>query len=479
MNIALIGASGAGKGTHLPVLQKQFGMLHISTGDVFRSHVLKKTALGYLAQKYMDQGELIPDEIVEAMLHEELCKLSFDQGILFDGFPRTLTQATFVDGLLKDAGQMLDAVIYLKVSDGEIIKRLAGRLVCRECLHPFHKSLAPFITCPEHKCQGEHLFQREDDKAQLVRSRLWAFHRVTEPLLDLYQLTRRLIIIEGEGDSAAVGERLVQAVKSIRTQTASYATAQETTMLQSPNLFVPRLESIQTLKRSLDLVLLGPPGAGKGTQSDALSKHFHLRHIPTGSLFREHVRMQTDLGKIAKAFLDRGELVTDDITVEMISVRLAQPDTSNGFVLDGYPRTLAQARSLESILHDLHRMLAGVVYLRVSDEQILHRFTGRLLCQQCMTAYHVEFRPEAKPGLCDLCGSALYKPEDDNPEVVKTRLAAFHRQTEPLIEFYRQIGILVEVNGEGTIQEVTAEALGKVKKLTSVPHFRKFQVTET
>jgi adenylate kinase len=479
MDLALIGPSGAGKGTHVAWLKGNYDLIHIGTGDLLRENLDQATALGLLAKKYMVQGELVPDEVVGAMIDEKLRKTPSAHGLLFDGFPRTIHQAKFLDPLLKEVHRTLKAVIYLKIADEEIIKRLSGRLICRECLSPFHRTLRPFENCPHQKCSGEHLYQRSDDTPDTIRIRLRVFHRVCGPLLDYYQRSGRLIIVDAEGEPEAVGTSLMQTVDSIRSGKARYATAADLARIQPREVFTPHLPPSPTLRRALDLVLLGAPGCGKGTQADELSKQFPLRHVATGDLFREHLKNQTDLGKLAKAYMDQGDLVPDDITDAMVAERLSHPDTTEGFILDGYPRTLQQAEALLETLGGLKRKLAGVLYIKVPDTEIVSRLSGRLICRQCQTPFHLRFKPPAKPGLCDLCQGPLYQREDDNPETVETRLKTFHAQTEPLIDYYRKAGLLIEIDGAAALPDVTARTIDAVKKLSAPPPFKRIQVNRS
>lgn len=219
------------------------------------------------------------------------------------------------------------------------------------------------------------------------------------------------------------------------------------------------------LLSGLNLVLLGAPGSGKSTQAEHLCQQFNLPHIATGDLFREHLKQGTPLGKLAQPYMDRGELVPDDITNAMVRERLARPDTQAGFLLDGFPRTLPQAEALTEILAGMQRQLMGVLYIKVSDAEIIERLSGRLICRNCQTPYHLKFKPPAKPGICDICGGELYQRDDDKPETIKARLATFHRQTEPLIDYYRRAGLLIEIEGEGEVAEVTANTLTAVQSL--------------
>ena len=214
-------------------------------------------------------------------------------------------------------------------------------------------------------------------------------------------------------------------------------------------------------------ILVGGPGSGKGTQAEQICKQLNLPHIATGDLFRDNLKRQTDLGKLAKTYMDRGELVPDDVTDAMVQERLGRPDTAAGFVLDGFPRTMHQAEALTEMIAHLGRRLAGVIYINVSDEEIVNRLSGRLICRNCQSPYHTQFKPPAKPGICDLCGGPLYQRDDDNPQTVRARLKTFHGQTGPLIEYYQKAGLVAEIAGEGNVAQVTARTLAAAKKLAA------------
>jgi adenylate kinase len=213
------------------------------------------------------------------------------------------------------------------------------------------------------------------------------------------------------------------------------------------------------------LVLLGPPGAGKGTQAERLEEKLHLPHVASGDLFRENLRNETELGLLAKEYMGRGNLVPDDVTIAMVRERLQRPDCAQGAILDGFPRTKAQAESLDSMLADVGQQLDGVLYLAVPDEELVRRLSGRWICGQCQTPYHTVFSPPAKEGVCDECGGVLYQREDDRPETVRARLKVYHQQTAPLIDYYRQTGKLVEVDGTGEIETVSAALLEAIRSL--------------
>ena len=204
------------------------------------------------------------------------------------------------------------------------------------------------------------------------------------------------------------------------------------------------------------LILLGPPGAGKGTQATLVSQGAGVAHVATGDLFRENIRNQTELGMQAKAFVDRGALVPDDLTVRMLLDRLDRPDTQKGVLLDGFPRTVDQARALDEALKERGQAVDQVLYINVGEEEVVRRLAGRWTCRQCGAVYHQVFSPPKQPGRCDQCGGELYQRDDDKPETVRNRLTVFNQQTAPLIDYYKKQSKLLEVNGE---QE--ADAVGR------------------
>ena len=215
----------------------------------------------------------------------------------------------------------------------------------------------------------------------------------------------------------------------------------------------------------MNLVLLGPPGSGKGTQAERLKAQLGLPHVASGDLFRENVGNETGLGLLAKGYMDRGQLVPDDVTIAMVRERLQQPDCDDGVILDGFPRTLAQALALDKMLAGTGRALAGVLYINLPDEETVRRLSGRWICGQCQTPYHAVFSPPAEEGVCDECGGELYQRDDDRPETVRARLRVYHEQTAPLIDYYRRAGLLVEVDGAGDIEAVSAALLEATRNL--------------
>ena len=216
---------------------------------------------------------------------------------------------------------------------------------------------------------------------------------------------------------------------------------------------------------ALFLVLLGGPGAGKGTQAERLSETLGIPQVSTGELFRENLKEETELGLLAKGYMESGELVPDEVTVGMVRERLGREDASKGAILDGFPRTIAQAEALESLLAELGQQLAVVPNSQVPDDVLLTRLAGRWTCRKCGAMYHQLFSPPQKEGVCDKCGGELYQRPDDTPETQKHRIAVYQEQTAPLIDYYRQKGLLKEVDGRPGIDEIQAELLEIIRGL--------------
>jgi adenylate kinase len=197
----------------------------------------------------------------------------------------------------------------------------------------------------------------------------------------------------------------------------------------------------------LNLVLLGPPGSGKGTQGERLQEDLDLPYYATGDILRAAVRDGTDIGKQAQEYMDRGDLVPDDVIVGVIGERLDQPEAADGFILDGFPRTTAQAEALDERVSELGRVLTAVLLVDVSDDEVVRRLGGRRTCVKNGHVFHVEFDPPKEEGVCDICGGELIVRDDDKPEVIRTRLDTYHEKTEPLVAYYEDHGILQRIDG--------------------------------
>ena len=209
----------------------------------------------------------------------------------------------------------------------------------------------------------------------------------------------------------------------------------------------------------MNIILMGLPGAGKGTQASEIVKKFPIPHISTGDMFRKAIKDETDLGKEAKSYMDRGELVPDEVTVGIVKERISEDDAKKGFLLDGFPRTIEQAEALNSIMSELDREIDAVINIEVPEEELMNRLTGRRICEKCGTTYHLVFNPPIVDGICDIDGGKLYQREDDNPETVSNRLSVNVKQSKPILEYYNEKGVLKNIDGSKDIEEVTNDVI--------------------
>ena len=207
----------------------------------------------------------------------------------------------------------------------------------------------------------------------------------------------------------------------------------------------------------MNIVLMGLPGAGKGTQADKIVEKYAIPHISTGDMFRAAIKGGTELGLKAKSFMDDGALVPDEVTIGIVRERLSKSDCDNGFLLDGFPRTVPQAEALDALLLDLDKNVQHVLNIQVEQEELIKRLTGRRICKECGTAYHLIFNPPQVDGVCDKDGGELYQRADDNPETVTNRLEVNMKQTQPLLDYYGDKGVLTNINGQQDIHKVFAD----------------------
>ena len=211
------------------------------------------------------------------------------------------------------------------------------------------------------------------------------------------------------------------------------------------------------------LVFLGAPGAGKGTQAAIISEKLEMVHIASGDLFRQAVGKGTELGKLVKSYMEKGELVPDEVTIRVISERINEPDCEAGCIFDGFPRTLAQAKSLDEALANQGKVVDKAVYIEVNNEELLKRLGGRWTCQKCQAVYHEIASPPKTPGKCDKCGGELYQRADDNEKTIKERLKVYFTQTIPVLDYYKENGKLISVDGKLGIQEVAEKIISTLK----------------
>lgn len=211
------------------------------------------------------------------------------------------------------------------------------------------------------------------------------------------------------------------------------------------------------------LLIMGPPGAGKGTQAANIVSKYNVCHISTGDMFRSAIKNGTEMGKLAQSYMEKGELVPDSVTVGIVKERLAEADCrERGFLLDGFPRNLDQAYALDGILADLGYKLDAVINVSVENEVLINRIIGRRICKKCGATYHIEFNKPKVEGVCDVCGGELYVRKDDTKETAENRLSVYSSQTQPLLDFYKERGLLVEVNGDQAVDKVFADITSKL-----------------
>ena len=207
----------------------------------------------------------------------------------------------------------------------------------------------------------------------------------------------------------------------------------------------------------MKIIMLGAPGAGKGTQAKKIAEKYQIPHISTGDIFRSNIKEGTELGMKAKAYMDQGGLVPDELTIGMLMDRIQKDDCKNGYVLDGFPRTIPQAESLTNALNERNQKIDYAVNVDVPDENIVNRMSGRRACLSCGATYHIVYKPSKVEGICDVCGDKLVLRDDDKPETVKKRLSVYHDQTQPLIDYYKKAGVLANVDGTQDMEKVFSD----------------------
>jgi len=372
LNIALFGPPGAGKGTQSKKLLEKYILTYISTGDMLRSEISQGTALGLEAKSVIEKGGLVSDELVVKMIESTISNSAGKQGILFDGFPRTVVQSYILDGLLLKLDTQLDMMIALDVPEEVLIERLLLRA----------------------KDMG-----RSDDTLDVIKVRLNEYLQKTRPVAHYYDQRGKYIKINGVGEVDDIFENIVEVIEK-------------------------RKPKIHT-----NIVLLGKPGSGKGTQGKLLANANKLTYISTGKMLRKEILENTDLGRSVKPFMDRGEIVQDEIPIRLIESKIAQNPESNGFVFKGFPRTIIQSYILDGMLMKEHMNVTAVIEMEIDTITALKRLNARASTEK----------------------ARVY---DKSIDLIVNRLEQYKNKTQPVVDYYKKLSKHYSIDATGSEQEV-------------------------
>jgi adenylate kinase len=382
LNIALFGPPGAGKGTQSKLLLEKYNLTYIATGDMLRDEIAEGSELGKLAKAVIDRGQLVSDEIIVQMIEKKIQTNPDSKGFLFDGFPRTVVQAYILEGLLLKMNSSLSTVLSLEVDEEELVRRLVER----------------------GKTSG-----RSDDTSEVIQLRLQEYREKTAPVAEYYRDLGIFIPIPGLGPIEEIEQRLDEAI-------------------------------VASLKNTwLNVVLAGPPGAGKGTQSAKLAEKFNLVHIATGDVLRKALAEGNELGLQAKPYMDRGEMVPDEIVIRLIEKQIMHNQHARGFLFDGFPINIVQAYILDGMLKKMGSSLACMINLQVPTLESINRLLER-------------GRTEAA------------RSYDANAEIIIKRLMEYEHQIKKVDDYYISQGKFVMIDGTGTIDEINEQLSRKIEE---------------
>jgi len=373
LNIALFGPPGAGKGTQSKKLLEKYNLTYISTGDMLRSEIAEESELGLKAKSIIAAGGLVNDELVVAIIEKKIKTNENSRGILFDGFPRTVVQAYILDGLLLKLNTSLDMMISLDVPNKELIERLVLRAKSSN---------------------------RPDDTLDVIKVRLQEYENKTKPVANYYQDQNKYHKINGVGSLDDIFDNIVNHVEKNKS------------------------------KEYTNIVLLGKPGVGKGTQGQLLAKKHNLVYISTGKLLRREVANNTEIGKIVKPFMDKGEIVPDEIPIKLIADQIKENPDANGFIFKGFPRTVIQAYILDGLLQRVNMKVSNMIELKLNTLNAIKRLSKR--GQNKDTA----------------------RPYDISTELIVNRLEQYSEKTEPVVAYYQKQNKYSKINADGSEKEV-------------------------
>lgn len=366
LNIALFGPPGAGKGTQSEKLLKRYNLTYISTGDMLRSEIAEGSDLGIEAKTIIEKGGLVSDELIVKIIEKKIKTDTNSSGILFDGFPRTTVQAYILEGLLLKLGSKLDCMVSLDVPEKDLIERLLLRA----------------------KTSG-----RSDDTLDVIKVRLEEYNNKTKAVADFYDKKKKYFKINGVGEIGEIFDKIVEVVEANRK------------------------------KEFNNIVLLGRPGSGKGTQGRMLAEKHNLVYISTGHLLRKEVAANTDIGKIAAPYMDKGEIVPDEIPIKLIEDQIERNPNANGFIFKGFPRTIVQAYILDGLLRREGMKVSGVIDMKVTTLEAVKRLSERA-------------KSERK------------RPYDESAELIVNRLEQYNDKTIPVLDYYKKQEKYVSVKAE-------------------------------
>ncbi len=383
LNIALFGPPGAGKGTQSKKLLEKYNLTYISTGDMLRTEIEEGSDLGMKAKSIIEQGGLVDDELIIQLIEKKIKTNPNSRGILFDGFPRTTVQAYVLEGLMLKLNTSLNCMISLEVPEEELIERLILRSA---------------------------VSGRADDNLEVIKNRLKEYENKTKPVAEFYAKKHKYYPLNGVGEIDEIFKNIVNIVE----QTKSVS---------------------QT-----NIVLLGKPGAGKGTQGNLLAEEFGLVYISTGKMMRQEIKDGTEIGRLAKPFMDKGEIVPDEIPIQLIERKINENPNANGFIFKGFPRTLIQAYIHDGLLQRVNMSVSAMIDMKISTLEAIKRLSARSHTEKA-------------------------RPYDRSAELIVNRLEQYKEKTNPVIDYYRNQGKYFSVRAEGDKKEVFKNLEKKVKDI--------------
>ncbi len=384
LNIALFGPPGAGKGTQSKKLLEKYNLTYISTGDMLRNEIAEKTALGMEAKSVIASGGLVSDELIVRLIEKTIRTNASSKGILFDGFPRTTVQAYILEGLLLKLNSSLDCMVSLDVPEKELINRLLLRA----------------------KTSG-----RADDTLDVIKVRLKEYEEKTKPVADFYAKKNKYFKVNGVGEIDEIFENIVHTIEKNRK------------------------------KEFTNIVVLGKPGSGKGTQGKILADKHNLVYISTGAMLRQEVANDTEIGRIAKPYMDKGQIVPDEIPIKLIEQKIESNPNTEGFVFKGFPRTIVQAYILDGLLQREDMELSGMIEMRISTLEAVKRLSARAHTDRA-------------------------RPYDMTTDLIVDRLEQYRQKTLPVNEYYKKQGKFHSVKATGSTEEVLERLSQQIEEIT-------------